>query len=522
MKNLFFILLILTQSAIARSYFTYEYEEFDQIITELIQTKSDVDEQIIAVNKVLEEKGHLTGKILEDVNKFAEKRISLRQRAYEYFMKYAYLIKKRSKKIKSLEEHESKGLVNALAVAVTLFDVTNYTYINFLGHRKLRMLLNERDSSYKRAENTFKRSIKGVYSLRNRKYLKRAISIYKRFYLKNPEIYGDGDVTKADNIIKNSFIYSKYKNGSNFKELIKVTGARLKISAKNQFDFLSFIGNSVVYYGSKLFGNIMGSFQKRRGKLFENSKFILKVKRRLEPLDILLEKTPFRLTDNFIPGYWGHAAIYIGDQNDLRKLGIWNHDLVQKYRKEILSGKTIVEALRSNVQINSIDHFTDIDDFAIIRLNKELTNEEKAEHILRALSHIGKLYDFSFDVETGETIVCSELHYRTYIDIDFNTSTILGRPTISVDQVAEQAVADMPFTPKLLYIDGKKVKDKVMQLVYDQKLSTPLPADILHDSDTYDYPLDFHKQKLRLDLLDNGEFEDKLIDLGPAINMASV
>jgi hypothetical protein len=147
MKNLLFLLLILSQTAFARSYYTYEYEEFDQIITELINTKAEVDEQIIAVNKVLLEKGHLTGKVLEDINRFSEKRINLRERAYEYFMSYAYLVKVRSKKIKELGEHEIKGLVNALAVAVTLFDVTNYTYINFLGHRKLRILLNERDSS---------------------------------------------------------------------------------------------------------------------------------------------------------------------------------------------------------------------------------------------------------------------------------------------------------------------------------------------------------------------------------------
>jgi hypothetical protein len=513
MKNLLFLLLILSQTAFARSYYTYEYEEFDQIITELINTKAEVDEQIIAVNKVLLEKGHLTGKVLEDINRFSEKRINLRERAYEYFMSYAYLVKVRSKKIKELGEHEIKGLVNALAVAVTLFDVTNYTYINFLGHRKLRILLNERDSSYKRAENTFKRSIKGVFSFRNRKYLKRAISIYKNFYVNNEEIFGDHDVIKADNIIKNSFIYSKYKNGSNFKELIKITGARLKISLKNKLDFLSFLGNSVVYYGSKLFGNVMGSFQKRRGKLFENAKFMLKVRARLEPLDILLEKTPFRLTDNFIPGYWGHAAIYIGEQKDLQRLGIWNHDLVQKYKEEILSGRTIVEALRSNVQINSIDHFTDIDDFAIIRLKKELTDKEKAEHILRALSHIGKRYDFSFDVETGETIVCSELHYRTYIDIDFNTSTILGRPTISVDQVAEQALVDMPFSPILLYIDGRKVKDDVMQVIYDQKLNTPLPGDVLDDEDTFD-PEQFYR-KLDLDII-----EEEFIDLGPVGDLA--
>jgi hypothetical protein len=515
MKILIIILLILTQSAFSRSYYSYDNLEFDEIISELVQSKSEVDQQIIAVNQVLLDKGRLSGKILDDINVLADKRMGLRTKAYEYFSKYNYLVTKRSKKVKTLKVHEIKGLMNALAVAVTLFDVTNYTYINFLGHRKLRILLNEADSSYKRAANTFKRSIKGVYSLKTRKYLRRAISIYKKFYLKNTEIFGDEDALVADRIIQSSFVYSKYKNGTNISEFFKVTGARLKISVKNKLDFFSFIGNSVIYYGSKLFGNVMGSFQKRRGKLYQDSKFLVKVKRRLEPLDILLEKTPFRLTDKFIPGYWGHAAIYIGNQRDLKKLGIWDHDLVQKYKEEILSGRSIVEALRSNVQINSLDHFTDIDDFAIIRLKKDLTDEEKREHILRALSHVGKLYDFSFDVETAETIVCSELHYRTFINVDFNTSTILGRPTISVDQVAEQAYTDMPFETKLLYIDGEKIKDRNMQAVYDQKLSEPIVKPAFKSKQLFFLPNQADDLR-RIELKE----EDEFIDLGSVDDLA--
>ena len=39
-------------------------------------------------------------------------------------------------------------------------------------------------------------------------------------------------------------------------------------------------------------------------------------------LDLLLEKTPFRLTDKTIPGFWGHVGLWIGDQQDLEELGI--------------------------------------------------------------------------------------------------------------------------------------------------------------------------------------------------------
>jgi hypothetical protein len=247
---------------------------------------------------------------------------------------------------------------------------------------------------------------------------------------------------------------------------------RIKISAKAKLDFFNYLANSVLYNGSKLFGNAMGGFSKRKGLLFQDQAFIQTVEKQLKPMDILLEKTPFRLTDSFIPGYWGHAAIYIGTEDDLKRLGIWEHELVQKFADDISDGKLIVEALRSKVQINSLEDFSNIDDFALLRMRTEMSDKQLADHILRALSHIGKKYDFSFDVETGDTIVCSELHYRTFIDIKFNTTLYLGRSTISVDQVAEQAIEGMPLAPILLFINGEEIDESEVQQTFNQLLKT--------------------------------------------------
>jgi hypothetical protein len=71
----------------------------------------------------------------------------------------------------------------------------------------------------------------------------------------------------------------------------------------------------------------------------------------------------------------------------------------------------------------------------------------------------------------------------------------------------------MPFSPILLYIDGRKVKDDVMQVIYDQKLNTPLPGDVLDDEDTFD-PEQFYR-KLDLDII-----EEEFIDLGPVGDLA--
>ncbi len=54
--------------------------------------------------------------------------------------------------------------------------------------------------------------------------------------------------------------------------------------------------------------------------------------------------------------------------------------------------------------------------------------------------------------------MCSELAYRTFLKVDFNTTKTLGKHSISPDQVALKALQeDDFFYPVLMYFDGKPV-----------------------------------------------------------------
>lgn len=437
------------------------FANHDDLIEKLVASKKLVDAHAQIVNTAMQEDRPLTGAELSAINEGAMERMLLRDEAYDFFNRDLYLVHSRIKKNFSLTDNELKALMLSMSVALTLYDTTLYTYYQFHDNPRIRRLLNEKDSAYRREGNTFEKSVKGVFSFKNSLYIQRAIKIYNLFYLERKILIDDSELGRAHEVIQASFLYQNFKSRKTkgvLHDFFLIIGSRIKIGAKAKLDFFNYFANSILYYGSRLFGNIVGSVQKRHGKLYRDPKFLSRVSGKLRPLDILLEKTPFRLTDSFIPGFWGHAAIYIGTQEDLEELGIWGHELVQKYSREISKGKFIIEALRDKVQLNTLDHFSDIDDFALIRMRKELSLNETAEHILRALSHLGKKYDFSFDVETGDTIVCSELHYRTFVDIKFNTTLYLGRSTISVDQVAEQGKTDMPFEPVMMYLNGVEVE----------------------------------------------------------------
>ena len=107
-------------------------------------------------------------------------------------------------------------------------------------------------------------------------------------------------------------------------------------------------------------------------------------------------------------------------------MGIWDDPKVIPYHKVIRSGASIVEALRTEVEVNSVEHFSNIDDFALLRLQNPPSKLKQQQMVLRAFEQIGKSYDFGFDVESSERIVCSELLYIIYDQVEFKTSQILS------------------------------------------------------------------------------------------------
>ena len=215
---------------------------------------------------------------------------------------------------------------------------------------------------------------------------------------------------------------------------------------------------------SKRFGNFMGMFEFRKGKLFNQPHWVEFVQKRLQPGDIVLEKTPFRLTDKFIPGHFGHVAVYVGTESQLRDLGLHTHPLIIQYASQIAEGKIIVEALRDGTQLSSAQHFLNIDDLAILRPKPgAIPPGEVIQAIILAFSHLGKKYDFGFDTKTWDTIVCSELAFQSYVNVRWTFGKVLSSYTISPDDVAIFAGSDKarPFDLITFVHDGQVVHDRL-------------------------------------------------------------
>jgi hypothetical protein len=195
--------------------------------------------------------------------------------------------------------------------------------------------------------------------------------------------------------------------------------------------------NNTTLFISKIFGNAIGAVRWREGHLYHNEEVVNGMVAKLQPLDFLTEKTPFILTDFFIPGHWGHAALYLGTEEQLKANGMWDHPEIVPYQNQIRKGYVVLEAVRPKTRLARLDHFMNVDEVAIYRVTKKMTEEERYEAYHRAMVQMDKLYDFNFNVETLDKIVCSELVFDTFGKINWKTEPIVGRDTISPDNVSE-------------------------------------------------------------------------------------
>jgi hypothetical protein len=189
--------------------------------------------------------------------------------------------------------------------------------------------------------------------------------------------------------------------------------------------------------------------------------------------DILVERTPFRLTNSFIPGRWGHAALWVGTEAELQELAIWDDPVVVPHQDAIRAGQRVVEALRSGVQLKSLGHFLNVDDVAVLR-HDTLEPDQKAQAILQALRQMGKRYDFNFDVETRDRLGCAELLYHAYGPVEWPTRRRLGRSVIIPDDVVARAL-DGPLAVVSLYDDGERVSEDPGQALMRMMLESIRP-----------------------------------------------
>ena len=164
----------------------------------------------------------------------------------------------------------------------------------------------------------------------------------------------------------------------------------------------------------------------------------------LQAGDVIITRHDFVASNLFLPGYWPHAALYIGSEIEREALNVQiKEETAHRWQGEIRS----LEAQKDGVLFRPLSETLDVDEFVIIRpqLDKKLI----ATGLERAIQHEGKGYNFDFDFFSSNQLVCTEVVFRAFDglgDIQFKLIERAGRLSLSAEDLLDMAVNNRGFT----------------------------------------------------------------------------
>jgi hypothetical protein len=180
-----------------------------------------------------------------------------------------------------------------------------------------------------------------------------------------------------------------------------------------------------VYFLSKIFGQLAGQFH---GKIDKKTNALL-LKSNLQEYDIVLQKSLTHLTEKFIPGYFGHVGVYLGNDQ-------------------------MIETPRSGVRICSTEEFSNGEIYLIVRpVNLSEIQKQKIKTSLK--NQMGKQYDFNFNSQSPDRIVCSDLVCLSYDYIDWQTKRRAGHYITSPDDLVRSLLDRSDFSFEMYINKGQ-------------------------------------------------------------------
>lgn len=232
-----------------------------------------------------------------------------------------------------------------------------------------------------------------------------------------------------------------------------------------------------------------------------SSEQIHNMQARLQPADVLLERREWYLSNIGLPGFWPHAAIYIGTVEERRKyfsgdeVAAWVRSMGERSGdfEALLKSQypdsysvslkatddahkvRVIEAISEGVSFTSLEHSAEADSVAVLR--PQLSALEKAKAIYKAFSFHGRPYDFNFDFLTDSALVCTELVYKSFEPgkqfkgLLLPTSEVVGRKVTTANDIArmfdEEYNKPNAQFELILFLDGLEKQQKAQLATVD-------------------------------------------------------
>ena len=204
----------------------------------------------------------------------------------------------------------------------------------------------------------------------------------------------------------------------------------------------------------------------------------------------MLQRREWYLSNVGLPGFWSHAAIYVGTPEERRAFfnteevrrwvvsrGEPSGDLERLLERTFPAARAatllppehghaqrVIEAISEGVVFTTLEHSVDADSVVVLR--PRLPRAAIAFALERAWGYAGRPYDFDFDFQTDSALVCTELVYKAFEPsaaapgLRLALEEIVGRTAIPANDIARQF--DSQFgTPEaqfdfIAFLDGQE------------------------------------------------------------------
>ncbi len=245
----------------------------------------------------------------------------------------------------------------------------------------------------------------------------------------------------------------------NVKE--NLTRKSVKLFGGNSVDIAEDTAHSVWFPAQTVVATEMGDARVRRlDDPLISAAQALEAVNKSEPGDILVERRNWFLSNIALPGFWPHAVLYLGSEDELaayfddpevknaygkpfpEALAAEFPQAWDDYTKPDHEGHTVrsLEAMSEGVVFTSAEHSIGTSDY-VGDMRPMLGKLDKARAIERAFGYAGRPYDFDFDFYTDESIVCSELVYKAYeprkdcSGVPMPLEKVVGRMTLGPNSI---------------------------------------------------------------------------------------
>ena len=200
---------------------------------------------------------------------------------------------------------------------------------------------------------------------------------------------------------------------------------------------------------------------------------------RLRTGDLLVERRNWYLSNIGLPGFWPHAAIYLGTPEEARaalgaegvaRLFASHPGAAAAWAGDDGGGhpNRVIEAVSEGVVFTTLEHSAGADYVAALR--PRLAPADVARAVGRAFAYHGRPYDFDFDFLTDAALVCTELAYKAYEPapgepgLHLTLVEVLGRPTLPANELVRQwAEGPSQQLDFIAFLDGREGKGRAVE-----------------------------------------------------------